>query len=220
MAWIKIALYEGILDNILIILYKRGIKVSRKYYENENFENLKLESERIEDCEFYDCTFKNCTFEECTLSHSSFIECRFSNCKIISIKVEFSQIKYIEFEKCNLIGVNWHDLLPAGNIAEPISKLKECILKYNSFMHMNFKKFNFSLNTIQDSAFDECNLMESNFKSCKLESTQFTRCDMRKADFREAVGYQISISTNKMKDARFSFPEVINLLSELGIKVN
>lgn len=194
--------------------------MAQKFYENEDFENLKLEYERIEDYEFYNCSFKNSTFEDCTLSHSSFIECRFYNCKIISTKVEFSQIKYIEFEKCNLIGVNWHDLLPAGHIANPISKFRECILKYNSFIHMNFRKFNFSLNTIQDSAFDECNLMESNFKDCKLESTQFLKCDMRKADFREATGYQISITTNKMKDARFSYPEVVNLLGELGIKIN
>lgn len=150
--------------------------MAQKFYENEDFENLKLEYERIEDYEFYNCSFKNSTFEDCTLSHSSFIECRFYNCKIISTKVEFSQIKYIEFEKCNLIGVNWHDLLPAGHI--------------------------------------------SNFKDCKLESTQFSKCDMRKADFREATGYQISITTNKMKDARFSYPEVVNLLGELGIKIN
>jgi uncharacterized protein YjbI with pentapeptide repeats len=194
--------------------------MAQKFYESQTFEELKMEYERIEDYEFYDCTFKNCTFEECTLAHCSFIECRFFNCRIISTKVEFSQIKYIEFEKCNLIGVNWHDLLPAGNMADPITKLKECILKYNSFMHMNLRKFDFSLNTIQDSAFDECNLMESSFKGCKLEASQFSRCDMRKADFREAAGYQISITTNKMKDAKFSFPEAINLLSELGIKIN
>lgn len=194
--------------------------MAEKFYENKNFENLKMEHERIEDYEFYNCTFQNCSFEECVLAHCSFIECRFINCKIVSTKVEFSQVKYAEFEKCNLIGVNWHDFLPAGSIADSITKLKECILKYNSFIHMNFRKFNFSLNTIQDSAFEECNLMESVFKDCRLESTQFSRCDMRKADFREATGYQISITTNKLKEARFSFPEVINLLSELAIKVN
>lgn len=194
--------------------------MAEKYFEFENFENIKMEQERIEDYEFNDCTFKNCTFEECTLAHCTFIECRFINCRIVSIKVAFSQIKYTEFEKCNLIGVNWHELLPAGKLADPISKLKECVLKYNSFMHMNFKKFNFSFNTIQDSSFDECNLVDSSFKECKLEATHFSRCDLQKADFREATGYQISISTNKMKSARFSFPEVVRLLNELGIKVD
>lgn len=194
--------------------------MAEKFYENKNFANLKMDHERIEGYEFYNCTFQNCSFEECVLAHCSFIECRFINCKIVSTIVEFSQVKYAEFEKCNLIGVNWHDLLPVGSIADSITKLKECILKYNSFIHMNFRKFNFSLNTIQDSAFEECNLVESVFKECRLESTQFSRCDMRKADFREATGYQISITTNKLKEARFSFPEVINLLSELDIKVN
>lgn len=193
--------------------------MGEKYYEYRNFENIKMENERIEDYEFYDCSFRNCTFGECMLKRCSFIECKFYNCSIISLQAEFSQIKYTEFEKCNLIGISWHALLPAGNIAEPISRLKECILKYASFIDMNFRKFNFSFNTIQDSAFDECNLMESSFKGCRLEATQFSRCDIRKADFREATGYQISITTNKMKEAKFSFPEVIGLLGELNIKV-
>ncbi len=191
-----------------------------KFCENTVYEDLKLENERIEDYEFYDCTFKNCTIEECVLFHCSFIECRFIKCKVVSIKAVFSQIKYAEFEQCNLIGVNWHDLLPTGNIAHPISQLKDCFLKYNSFIHMNLRKFNFSLNSIQDSVFDECNLVENMFKKCRLESTQFSRCDMRKADFREATGYQISITTNKLKEAKFSFPEALNLLGELGIKID
>ncbi|BCJ95695.1 hypothetical protein acsn021_32640 [Anaerocolumna cellulosilytica] len=194
--------------------------MAEKFYENENFDNLKMEYERIESYEFYNCTFKNCSFEECILAYCSLIECKFINCKIVSLKVEFSQIKYTEFEKCNLIGVNWYDLSPTGGIADPITKFKDCILKYNSFMHINFRKFNFSLNSIQDSGFDECNLMESSFNNCCLEATQFSKCDMRKADFREATGYQISITTNKLADAKFSFPEAIKLLSELGIKLS
>ena len=40
-----------------------------------------------------------------------------------------------------------------------------------------------------------------------------------KADVREARECQIDIETNKLAGARFSFPEVINLLDNVGIKI-
>ena len=64
---------------------------------------------------------------------------------------------------------------------------------------MNFIKFDFAENIIQESSFDECNLRESNFSRCNLISTQFSKCDIRKADFRDAIGYFIDISSNKIK---------------------
>ena len=61
--------------------------------------------------------------------------------------------------------------------------------------------------------------MESSFSECKLDKTQVSDCDIRNADFRGAVGYQIDIVTNRLKGARFSFPEVVSLLNGLGIKI-
>lgn len=34
------------------------------------------------------------------------------------------------------------------------------------------------------------------------------------------MGYQINIHTNKLKGAKFSFPEVVSLLSVLDIKID
>lgn len=68
--------------------------------------------------------------------------------------------------------------------------------------------------------FEECNLKDSSFEKSLLNTTQFTNRDLRGADFREATGYQIDINTNKLKGAKFSFPEVINLLSGLEINID
>lgn len=190
------------------------------YYENELIENVKLEDEIVDSAEFIDCEFKNCVFEGVTLNRCTLSGCRFVECNIISIKAQYSQIKNTEFYGCNLIGVHWNELMPTGRIIEPISKLSECFLKYATFTNMSFMCFDFSSNIIQESAFDECNLRESNFKGCRLERTQYTNCDMRKADFRETSGYQIDIKSNKLENARFSFPEAINLLNCLGIKID
>lgn len=190
------------------------------YYENKLIENVKLENEILEDVEFIDCEFKKCVFEELTLNRCNFSSCKFKDCNIISIKTKYSQIKFTEFYSCNLIGVHWNELMPAGRISEPIKKFSDCFLKYATFINMNFMRFDFSSNIIQESVFDECNLRESNFKACRLEQTQYINCDMRKADFRETSSYQIDIKTNKLENAKFSFPEVINLLNCLGIKID
>lgn len=189
-------------------------------YEEKVFEHIKMEGERLADCRFFDCEFRNCVMEEGSLVRCNLIGCRFYNCNIVSLKTEDTQLKNCEFTDCNLIGVNWNKLLPAGNVLEPVHRLSNCFLKYNTFYKMSLKKFDFSGNMLQDCIFEDCNLKESVLKGCGLTDTQFLACDLRKADFREAQGYLIDIATNKIKDARFSFPEVIRLLDALEIKID
>lgn len=52
-----------------------------------------------------------------------------------------------------------------------------------------------------------------------FDKTQFRGCDLRKADFRGAIGYVIDIQQNKLRDAKFSFPEVVCLLEGMGIRI-
>ncbi|MBA4699180.1 MAG: pentapeptide repeat-containing protein [Ruminococcus sp.] len=194
--------------------------MEQKYYEDQTFENLKLDGKVITDCEFVDCKFINCTFENFHLSRSTLSGCIFQKCSIISLKAKYSQIRFAEFENCNLVGIHWNELLPAGKLSKPISVFRECHLKYNTFSEMSFVRFNFSNSEITDSMFAKCELMESNFSKCKLDGTEFFECDMRKSNFHESSGYQIDIFTSKLKGAKFSFPEVISLLNGLGIKID
>ncbi len=190
-------------------------------YEERTFENLKLSGELFKKYKFTGCRFINCSFEDCELNQCSFSSCVFEKCQIISLKANNdSQIQFTEFVSCQLIGINWEDLLPSVKFANPIKKMTGCILKYNTFSKINFRKFTFSSNEIYDSMFAECQLTESNFTSCKLDKTEFFKCNLQKSDFREANGYQIDIMTCRMANAVFSFPEVINLLNGLGIQID
>lgn len=189
-------------------------------FESRKFEQIRMEKEILEGYKFVDCEFEDCVFEECTIVSCSFVECRFQNCRVISLRAKYSQMKYSEFEKCSLIGVHWQELAASKSIAEPIRSFKDCLLKYNSFVEMSLKKFDFSGNVILETLFDRCKLAESRFNGCRLLQTQFLNCDLQKADFREAVDYLIDIMTCKVKGARFSFPEVVNLLKVLEIKVD
>ncbi len=154
--------------------------------------------------------YENQKFENLKLTGEIFESCRFADCEFINCT----------FDDCNLVGIDWGELLPASAIGKPVSELRDCHLKYNAFTHMGFSKFDFSGCEILDSIFAECDLAESNFTKCRLEKTEFLECDLRKADFREATGYRMDIMSSKMKDARFSFPEALNLLNGLGIMID
>ena len=74
--------------------------------------------------------------------------------------------------------------------------------------------------TMEQYIFTDCTFENCSFEDCRLEATQFFRWDIRKADFREAKGYVIDIPSNKLKQAKFSFPEVTSLLTSLEIKID
>lgn len=189
------------------------------YFEGEIIKDKKIREEKLENYEFIDCEFKNCDFENCKILGCSFVNCSFNKCNIISLISQYSDIKDATFTNCNIIGIQWRDFKASGRYSHTIYKLKDCYLKYNSFLGMNFKKFDFSSNVIQESVFEECDLVESSFKDCTLDATQIYKCNISKADFRGARGYAIDITSNKMKEARFSYPEVVSLLDSLGIKI-
>ena len=115
--------------------------MEEKYYEAQVFKDLKISDEIFEG---YKCT-------------------------VMSLEAEaHSRIQYVEFDRCNLIGVHWEELMPDGAFAEPIKGFYGCRLKYNTFSEMNLKKFDFTGNEISDSMFADCRLQQSRMKGCKL----------------------------------------------------
>lgn len=193
--------------------------MKKRYFENEKISEIKLNGEIISDYEFVDCEFINCSMENCKLIECTFSSCKFDKCSASNLETQYSMIKYAEFSNCTLVGIEWSTLCPMDSLAEPISKIQSCHLKYNSFTNMSLRKFQFIDTTIKESIFGECELVGCCFKRCNLEGTEFVKCDLQKADFRNAIGYRIDITTSKIKAARFSYSEAINLLDCFNIKI-
>lgn len=191
-----------------------------EYYECEHFKDLDFTGQTIENCKFLECVFENCIFEECVLLSCTLSECKFQNCRFRNAEIKYSSMNYGEFEECSIFGMNWDVLSAHSKFSAPIRKLEGCALKYNNFVEMDLKGLDFSGNTITDSMFAKCALEDCKFKNSVLSATEFHQCDLRKADFREAFGYQIDITSNRMKNARFSYPEVVHLLDVLEIKID
>ena len=125
------------------------------------------------------------------------------------------------FEDCRLNEIEWAPLMSNGAFPDPIHTLKGCSLKYNTFTEMNFNRFDFSDgNEIVGSMFAKCEMQLVDFKGTELHETEFYQCDLRKADFRDAIGYKVDILGSRLKDARFSLPEAVNLLADLKIKLS
>ena len=73
---------------------------------------------------------------------------------------------------------------------------------------------------LSECRFVRCEMQMVNFMGTELHETEFYQCDLRKVDFRDATGYKVDILGSRLKDAKFSLPEAVNLLADLKIKLS
>jgi len=190
-----------------------------KKYQGRTLSGVTVENKILKNHVFEECTIDNCSFINATLKDCKFDNCKFVNCKFISTANEGSDFKECVFEKCNLLSVDWTNLFTRNGVLPSVRKMTNCCLKYVIIKRVNFGKFDFTTNDLVECTFSDCRLTGANFKGCNLKLTEFMRCDLACSDFSSAHGYLVEITSCKLKDAKFSFPEAMNLLNGLGIKI-
>ena len=116
-------------------------------------------------------------------------------------------------------GFAWGGLTGRSAVAQPFAALTNCSFQYSDFSGLALAGFDFSTCQFRECVFDGCALAGADFSGAPLGRTAFTRCDLQKADFRRAEAYAIDPAANKLKGARFSFPEVVALLDSAGIQI-
>lgn len=188
-------------------------------YENKIFDQVSMEEVEVKGTVFMDCTFQNCSFTELKLKDCQWKDCTFKGCTLINNQFLDVTMSGCEFQESILIGVNWSELMRREQIFLPFTCLKGNKLKYNVFYSLGLKKIDFTGCDLEGSFFDQCNLELSKFNGCNLKETIFTDNNLKASDFRRAQHYHIPLDTNILKGAKFSLPEVLNLLSGLGILV-
>jgi uncharacterized protein YjbI with pentapeptide repeats len=72
---------------------------------------------------------------------------------------------------------------------------------------------------LKECYFNDTCLIEADFRETDLLGTLFHNSDLSKADFSGSKNYQIDVRTNKVKKAKFSFPEAIGLLQGFEIEI-
>lgn len=187
--------------------------------EEKTFDGLNIKDMRISGKKFTDCEFKNCRFENITLYECMFADCKFVLCEILGLETKKSEVRSLRLEQCAVLGVNFALLQGNAFFSTPFENLKNCTLKYCTFMDMEFNGFDFSDNEIVNSSFAEVKLEKASFNKCVLRGTEFFKCNLKNADFKNASGYNVDVLTCGLKGAKFTYPEAVNLLYSLGIEM-
>jgi uncharacterized protein YjbI with pentapeptide repeats len=165
--------------------------------EKVSFQNCVFLQSHFEGCEFIDCVFKNCDFSLITASKSKFIDCKFIASKVV--------------------GVNWMKI--KGSIGVTLT-FENSVLNYSVFENIGFKNSKIYDCECENVTFFDCDLTSCNCQKTNFKGAIFTNTLLYKTDFRAAINYFIDITDNpKLKGAKFSSPEVTNLLKALEIEI-
>lgn len=191
-------------------------------YCGETFSKLDRAGEGLSSRLFEDCLFTGCRLEGALVENCQFSGCRFEGCKITAPKFRATQMLSCDFADCALSGVDWSALLDERKREMgflPFDSLSGCSLRHCVFFGLDLKSFNFSRTDLSGSVFDGCHLEGASFQECRLGGASFAQNDLSGADFRGAEEYFFSLESNRVKGARFSLPEAVNLLSALGVVI-
>jgi fluoroquinolone resistance protein len=191
----------------------------KRYYSDfvfadRDFANVGLSKKEFDTCKFIGCNFSNAEFKEC-----KFIDCDFKDCNLSLIKINKSHFHGIYFQDSKIIGVNWTE----ANWPKfmPISPFKffKCTLNYSNFYGLNLREVE-----IIDSIAHEVDFRDTDLTLASLTGTDFDKClfvntNLIEADLRGSINYNINLFNNKIKKAKFSLPDAINLLACLEIVI-
>jgi uncharacterized protein YjbI with pentapeptide repeats len=95
----------------------------------------------------------------------------------------------------------------------------KCTIAFCDFSHLDIKKSQFLDCEIRETDFLYSNLTGSDFRDSDLNTSKFNNTNLEKTNFIGAKNYYIDPTCNKLKQARFSYPDVLSLLDPFGIKV-
>ena len=188
-------------------------------YDEQTFSELRLEGELVKSRRFYGCRFTKCVLTEVDFSGSLFNDCTFEECDLSLINVEGCEFTNVTFSACKLMGVNWAVIQQEGKFLKPFDFIN-CNLNYSTFTGLKLAQVAFRECAAHDADFAECDLTRADFRHADLKDSRFLHSDLRSADFRSAMNYDITPEINEVKGAKFSLPEAVSLLRNIGIIID
>jgi len=184
-------------------------------------ENITFKSEDFSKKSFVEHSFSNCLFESCNFTESSwvnakFCSCVFKNCNISLFNLKGCKIQEVLFEECKIVGAAFFTCNTKFIFS---MDAKQSFIQYSNFSDLDMRKASFENSKIYSCTFINTCLTEANFSHTDLKETLFRNCNLIKSNFLKASNYIIDPLVNKIKKAKFSFPEVIGLLRSFDIKI-
>jgi uncharacterized protein YjbI with pentapeptide repeats len=183
------------------------------FFDSKEFVKIDFTKSSIIIAEYDTCVFTSCNFQDMHVSHLHFVTCKFINCNFSNTVLKDSAFKDVDFIGCKMVGVKFHEVSP---FLLQFS-FEKCQLNFASFYKLQ----------ISNTKFISCNLEAVDFTDTVAKMIVFNRCDLKdaifegtnleKADFREAVNFQINPLKNKLRNASFSRNTVDGILSQFQI---
>ena len=169
----------------------------------------------IEKGEYENCTLVGCDFSEGNLSGFKFIDCTFIECNLSLVNLTNTVFREVQFLECKLLGLRFEDCNDFGLSFS----FESCQMTHSSFYKMKLKKTVFKACQLIGVDFTEADLSGACFDGCELNEAVFLQTNLEKADFRNAIGYEIDPEQNRIKSAKFSLQGVPGLLLKYGINI-
>ncbi|MEO8401695.1 MAG: pentapeptide repeat-containing protein [Gammaproteobacteria bacterium] len=188
-------------------------------YIDQNFSNIHLLENEIMAKEFDSCLFDACHFNDTKFINCKFYECKFVNCNLSMIGVKGCSFFDVVFEDTKAIGINWTEAAwPRIRLSSPF-KFTKCILNHSSFFGLGLKEIVMHECIAKEVDFRDADCTEANFSYTDFANSLFGKTNLTKADFSEAISYDIDIFNNEIKKAKFCLPEATRLLNCLDIEL-
>lgn len=194
-------------------------RLDEKLYIEKSLQGLDFSGETFSSIEFDNCSFTECNFSEAIFNKCNFIDCHFIKCNLSIIKILTSRFTDITFEQCKVIGVNWTKALWPNFELSTSMKFQQCIINDSSFFALNLQELQIIECKAHDVDFREGDFTQANFSHSDFSYSQFMHTNLCQVDFTQASNYQIDITCNEVKGAKFSRFEALNLLTSLGIEL-
>jgi len=191
----------------------------QKEYYDKTFSNLNESNGEICTVEFENCAFQNCDFTGAVFRKCNFINCTFNQCNLSLIKVPQSQFSNATFFECKMIGVDWSRAAWSRLIFSISLQFNQCILDGSSFLGLTLDEMVIEECKAHDVDFREASFCRATFRATDFAHSLFGKTDLSRADFSEAVNYDIDIFNNKISKATFSRYEASRLLNSLDIEL-
>ena len=122
------------------------------------------------------------------------------------------------------MGIDWTTAIWRKSSKKKPSKFtlsfSGCTINYSIFIDMQLVGSKFLNCIAKDACFQNSDMQCSDFSGTDLNGAIFNDSDLRDVNFSTAFNYTINACSNKINDAKFSFPEVVSLLHALPIKID
>lgn len=188
-------------------------------YVAKVFNQINISGTTLTDKVFDGCTFRECDFSETVFHKCKFIDCQFVMCNLSVCKVLYSKFSDVVFDECKMVGVDWTQAAWSSLALSSPLTFRQCILNDSSFYRLVLTELVMQECKVHDADFRECNLTDADLSHTDFAHSLFHKTNLTRANFAEAINYDIDIYANEIKGAKFCRFEAVRLLEGLGIEL-